>query len=113
MNHIQKEKNSMLHTNKGEKEDLTPSFGNDVTKARLLSKLIVTISSGKRFYCDPTSRADISDAILEAQDMGAPDNFETQWKTKDGVMNVTVLELKEARRLGLEAKANLVGVVNV
>jgi hypothetical protein len=111
MNYI--EKKGMLHTNKGEKEDNSYSYGVSVTKARLLNNLVVTVTSGKIFYCDPTSRADISDAILEAQDMGALDTFVTQWKTVDGILDVTVAELKEARRLGLQAKATLVGVVNV
>lgn len=81
-------------------------------KKESLSNIIVTVASGKRFYADPESRADISDAILEAQEIGAEDADTTTWKTPDGLQAVTIADLKEARKLGLVEKGKIVGVSN-
>ena len=76
-------------------------------------KNIVVEVDGIRFYADPESRADLSDAILEAQEAGLQDTYEQEWKTKDGIKNVTLAQIKTARRKGLEEKGNIVGVINV
>jgi len=84
----------------------------DCDKKNLLVKAIVTISTGKKFYVDPVSRADIADAINIAIDTN---QTSTIWKLAeaiDGTKLVTVSldELKEARLLGLQYKGSLVGV---
>jgi len=72
-----------------------------------LSRLIVTISTGKRFYADPTSRADLADVISILIENGI---VEYLWKTADGIILVTIAELREARMMGLQAKGDSVGV---
>ena len=80
------------------------------SKEEQLNTLIVTVNA-KRFYADPESRTDIVATIIEAQDQGATNDSVTPWKTPDGVMSVTLAELKEASKLALEAKAGLIGVL--
>jgi hypothetical protein len=86
---------------------------NDGVKEVSLSRLTVTISTGKVFYADPISRSDIGDAIKLSEILG---NTETQWKLAeeyDGqkVAIVTLNELQEALMLGLQTKASLIGVI--
>ena len=81
-----------------------------LSKEEQLSTLIVTISSSKRFYADAESRTDLLSAIIEAQEQGATDASVSNWKTPDGVMAVTLAELKEASKKALETKAGLIGV---
>lgn len=83
----------------------------EAQKNELLNAIIVTTTSGVRFYADPVSRTDISDAILEAQEIGASDIDTITWRTPDGLKTVTVADLKEARKLGLEEKARIVGAL--
>ena len=93
------------------------SFSNPViaptppTKEEQLNNLIVTITSGKRFYADPQSRTDLDGAVLHGFINNALDTLEENWKTADGLQLVTFAEMKEASRMALEAKGQIVGVV--
>lgn len=85
------------------------------TKDEQLNNLIVTIASGKRFYADPDSRTDLVDVVLEGIINSMPDDYTTEWKTASrpegtNFETVTFAELKEAKRLALEAKGQIVGV---
>jgi len=76
-------------------------------KANNLNSLIVTTSSCVRFYADPTSRVDLSDAINILLENGLDEYL---WKTADGIKMVSLAELREARMLGLQAKGEDVGI---
>jgi ribosomal protein S4E len=76
-----------------------------------LGRLIVTISTGKRFYADPESRTDLVSAAMETLENNIPDSYEIEWKTPDGIMNVTASEIREAKRKALEEKARIIGVI--
>lgn len=78
-----------------------------------LNRLRVTTGLGKVFYADPTSRVDIGDAIGTAEAEGIAS---TVWKLAEEFEGsryavVTLDELKEARKLALEAKGSIVGAV--
>lgn len=84
----------------------------DKRKDEALERLTVETSSGKVFYADATSRADMSDAISICIDTGA---VSTIWKLArdiDGqrIVEVTLDELKEARQLSMAEKANIIGI---
>lgn len=79
-------------------------------KNEVLNKIIVTLEDGTRFYADPTSRTDLNDCIQIATEQGADDTAQIMWKTPDGIKLVTIGQLREARKLGLEEKANIIGV---
>ena len=85
-------------------------IGDTALKHEQYKKMIITVTSGTRFYADPDSRADIVDAIEIAKEGGYPDTTTTQWKTPDGLMNVTLADLKEVRVLRLNKKAEIIGV---
>jgi hypothetical protein len=93
------------------------SFSNPVivptppTKEEQLNNLIVTITSGKRFYADPQSRTDLDGAVLHGYINNALDTLQENWKTADGWQLVTFAEMKEASRMALEAKGQIVGEV--
>ncbi len=86
-----------------------------LAKEKSLSSLTVTITSGKVFYADPNSRADLVDVVIEGILNNMPDDYQTEWKTVSrGTAPfelVTFSELKEAKRKALEAKASIIGVV--
>lgn len=83
-------------------------FYNTLRKAELLGNIIITTTSGIRFYADDISRNDLSNAIL----LSSVDTDTTMWKTPDGLKLVTVLDIREALRLGLEEKGRIVGAIN-
>ena len=79
------------------------------TKQNALNEATVTISTNKVFYVDPISRADLTDAIAIALETGAT---ETTWKLAEEFDGskwalVTLAELQEARKLGLQYKGSL------
>ena len=81
-------------------------------KQDALESLTVTTSSGKVFYGDPVSRSDLTDAIALAEELG---QTSTTWKLAEElngskIAQVTLEELKEARKLALQAKGQIVGV---
>lgn len=85
------------------------------SKEEQLNSLIITTSTGKRFYADPDSRTDLVDVVLEGIINNMPDEYTTEWKTASrpegtNFETVTFAELKEAKRLALEAKGQIVGV---
>ena len=83
-----------------------------IIKQWKLDNIIVTLDDNEtRFYANSQSRSDISDAISLAEEMGATSESTTTWKTPDGFKTVTLSQLKQAKRLGLEAKASIIGVV--
>lgn len=83
-----------------------------IIKQWKLDNIIVTLDDNEtRFYANSQSRSDISDAISLAEDMGATAESTTTWKTPDGFKTVTLAQLKQAKRLGLEAKASIIGVI--
>lgn len=90
--------------------EITRLKGLPPPKAEQLSKLIVTISTGKRFYAGAESRTDLLSAIFEAHNQGATDASVSNWKTPDGIISVNLAELKEASKKALEAKAGIIGV---
>ena len=82
-------------------------------KADALATMKVRTQSGKLFYADDNSRMDINDAINLAADAGVAT---TLWKLAEEVngsklVEVSVDELKEARKLALEEKARIIGVI--
>ena len=82
-------------------------------KADALATMKVRTQSGKLFYVDDNSRMDINDAINLAVDTGVAT---TIWKLAEEVngsklVEVSVDELKEARKLALEEKAKIIGVL--
>lgn len=93
------------------------SFSNPViiptppTKEEQLNNLIVTTTSGKRFYADPQSRTDLDGAVLHGYINNALDTLQENWKTADGWQFVTFAEMKEASRKALEAKGQIVGAI--
>ena len=78
-----------------------------VVAKEAIDRIKVTVTSGMEFYADPESRTDLSDAISIMREQGLT---EYQWKTTTGVQLVTLVDMIEARTLGLVAKGNLVGV---
>ena len=77
-----------------------------VNKEHLLNSIVVTTSSGKEFYADPISRTDLADAISIANESG---ETTVLWKLATGWEEVTLEEMKEARLLGLQEKAKVIG----
>ncbi len=82
----------------------------DYVKVTSLEKAIVTISTGKKFYVDPISRADITDAIAIGLETG---QTSTTWKLAEEINGtkwnlVTISEMKEARMLGLQIKGQII-----
>lgn len=82
-------------------------------KQEALENLIITTSSGKRFYVNEASSLDLIKAERLAIKNNLPDEYETLWKTPGGVMNVTVKDITEAIDKSLEEKARIIGVTNV
>lgn len=85
----------------------------DAIKDDTLNRLTVTTSSGKVFYADPTSRSDLTDAILLGQSAGIT---ETAWKLAKEFNGsryavVTITELAEAAMLALQTKGQIVGAI--
>ena len=85
----------------------------DVQKADDLARLTVTIGSGKVFYANSEARGDLRDAIGIALDEG---QTETIWKLAEvyagsKLNNVTIEELKEASKLALIAKGEIIGAI--
>jgi cell division protein FtsI/penicillin-binding protein 2 len=96
-----------------EAEQIALSVKAEQEKQEALNTLKVTISTGKVFYADPISRADISDAVKLSEILGTT---ETQWKLAEEydeqkIVTVTINELQEALMLGLQHKASIIGVV--
>lgn len=83
-----------------------------ILKEYKLNNLTVEVA-GFNFYVDTESRIDISTALDEAKELGLTDDYEIDWKTKEGWKTVTVANLKEARKKALQAKANLIGAEGV
>lgn len=83
-------------------------FYNAIRKTELLGNIIVTVTSGVRFYADDVSRNDLSNVLL----LSNVDTDTTMWKTPDGLKLVTVLDIKEALRLGLVEKGRIIGAIN-
>jgi len=81
---------------------------NEIDKQKKLDEIIVTTSTGKSFYCDPVSRTDISDAIALSVETG---QTTIDWKLSTGWENVSLSDMREARILGLQAKANIIGML--
>ena len=78
-----------------------------VNKEYLLDSIVVTTTSGKSFYADPISRTDLADAISIANESG---ETTVLWKLATGWEEVTLEEMKEARLLGLQEKAKVIGM---
>jgi len=83
------------------------------TKEETLSKLIVTLTDGKVFYADAESRLDLRDAIQLGLDLGQDTTY---WKLAEEfngqrIVEVTINELKEASKLALLTKGQIVGAV--
>lgn len=83
-------------------------YFNEIDKQKKLDEIVVTTSTGKSFYCDPVSRADISDAITLSAETG---QTTIDWKLSTGWETVSLEDMKEARILGLQAKANIIGML--
>ena len=85
----------------------------EAIKAEQLKKLTVTIGDGKVFYADAESRIDLRDAI----ELGIELNqTSTAWKLAEDfngsrIVEVTIDELKEASKLALMTKGNIVGAI--
>jgi len=95
-----------------EQDDLVDAVKAMKIKEKALSSLTVTTVGGKVFYADSDSRIDLSDAISLAEETS---QNSTLWKLAEEfegnrIISVTLDELKEARKLALEAKASLIGI---
>lgn len=90
-----------------EAKDAIIAQAQEEAKEEAIERIQVTVTSGKVFYADPTSRADLADAIDLMQEEGLVTYL---WKTINGIMEVTLDDMKEARKLGLLEKGRLVGV---
>lgn len=86
--------------------EVASNYFREVNKEHLLNSIVVTTQSSKEFYADPVSRADLADAISIA---GENSKTSVLWKLKSGWSEVTLAEMQEARLLGLEAKAKIIG----
>lgn len=89
-------------------------IGEDAIKENTLNNLTVTTQSGKVFYADKESRSDINEAINIAEDEGQISTF---WKLAEEfegnrIVEITLDELKEVRKLALVKKGQLVGAIN-
>ena len=92
-------------------EEVSLSTGD---KEMALASAIVTISTGKKFYVDAESKTDIIGALAEGILIGAPLETEVDWKLAEAIdgsqwAKVTMFELQEASKLGLQFKG---GVIN-
>lgn len=76
-------------------------------KEAKLQSLTVTVND-KVFYANSESRIDINDEI---DNMIENNLTTTQWKTKNGQMEVTLDELKQAKVLAKQKKAEIIGIV--
>ena len=90
--------------------ETTAQKKDEAVKNYKLDNIIATLQDGIKFYGNSASRSDISDAIEIAKEQGATDQDTVLWKTVDGIKEVTLLQLKTARKLALEEKANIIGV---
>jgi len=72
-----------------------------------ITRITVTTESGNVFYADPESRADLSDAIAIMTDQGLDKYL---WKTANGVLEVSIDDMIEARAKGLLEKGRIIGV---
>jgi hypothetical protein len=96
------------------KLELQTSRDNAYTaKAEALKRLTVTTESGKVFYADTEARIDLQSAIEASNLWGST---ETMWKLAEEfegqkIVLVTIDEIREASNKALEAKGNIVGVV--
>lgn len=79
----------------------------EMNKEHLLNSIVVTTTSGKEFYADPISRTDLADAISIAEESS---EVAVLWKLATGWTEVTLEEMKEARLLGLQEKARVIGI---
>lgn len=95
----------------------------DEEKEKSLDKLTVTTDSGKVFYADSEARTDLLSAIYEADLKGltsSPWKLAEPWVVEGEVQTpikdekiyvVTLEELREASRLALESKGNIIGAL--
>ena len=88
-------------------------FYEEEMKEEQLNSIVVEVQSGKKFYGDSTSRADMADAIKRGEETNISS---TLWKLAEPIdgekcQEVTISELREARDLALEAKGAIIGVV--
>lgn len=83
------------------------SYFRKVNKEYLLNSIVVATTTGKKFYADPTSRTDLTDAISIADESS---ETTVLWKLATGWEEVTLEEMKEARLLGLQEKAKVIGM---
>ena len=93
----------------GETEEIT----DEISKAQQLENIVVTTSTGKKFYGNAEARNDINNAITLGQANGIN---ETPWKLAEAidgkrVVIVTIQELVEALYLALQEKGKIVGAL--
>lgn len=83
------------------------------TKDQLIKELdLTTLPSGLRFYTDDKSMVDLLGADRQAERLGAVDEDTTDWKTPDGIKEVTIGDIRKAIDLRLERKGEAVGVTS-
>lgn len=86
-------------------------FNQQLQKIEMLKTLdVTTVTSGVSFHTDDKSIIDLMIARDEANEQGAVDTDVTDWKTINGIMEVTIFDIKEAIKLRLSNKAKLIGV---
>lgn len=75
-------------------------------------KLAVTeLSNGLRFHTDENSLLDLMIADRQAELLGATNEDMTEWKTVDGIKQVSIKDIRDAIALRLNNKAKIVGVI--
>lgn len=71
---------------------------------------ITTLQNGLRFYTDDKSMIDLMAADRKAERLGASELAVVDWKTADGIKEVTIKDIRDAVDLRLDKKGQIVGV---
>lgn len=71
---------------------------------------VTVIKNGLRFHTDDKSMVDLMSADRSAERQGGTDESVVDWKTADGLKEVTIGNIREAIDTRLANKGNIVGV---
>lgn len=82
--------------------------GKKADKEEAVTKMTVTISTGKTFDSDPAARMNMISAILASEFLN---QTSTNWRLADNTMaDVTLVEIKEANAIALQTFGQIIGV---
>lgn len=71
---------------------------------------ITTLPNGLRFYTDDASMVDLLTADRKAERLGGTDESIVDWKTADGIKEVTIGDIRQVIDIRLANKGGIVGV---